>query len=90
MAIKGSYTWRGVSLPEAYVRIANVQGNPREGFAIEFAIYSSPAFAANPDNKYKFMQGAQVRVEAPDPTQLFSLAYAALKQLPEMSGFVDC
>jgi hypothetical protein len=90
MAIKGSYTWRGINLPEAYVRIANVQGNPRDGFTADCCIFSSPAFAANPDNKYKFMQGAQVRVEATDPTQLFSLAYAALKQLPEMSGFVDC
>ena len=90
MAIKGSYTWRGIELPEAYVRISNVQGNPRDGFTADFCIYSSPAFAADVNNKFKFMQGAQLRVEATDPTQLFALAYAAIKQLPEMANFVDC
>jgi hypothetical protein len=46
MAIKGSYLWRGLDLPEAYVRIVNISGNPREGFHVEFAIFSSPEFAA--------------------------------------------
>ena len=90
MAIKGSYTWRGIQLPEAYVRISNIQGNPRDGFNVEFNIYSSAEFASNPENKYKMMLGSQVRVETEDPTQLFSVAYAALKSLPELSHFADC
>ena len=90
MAIKGSYTWRGITLPEAYVRIANIQGNPRDGFAMEFCIFSSQEFAADPENKYKMMQGRQLRVETNDPTQVFAVGYATLKALPELSHFVDC
>lgn len=90
MAIKGSYVWRGISLPEAYVRIANVNGNPRDGFVVEFCIFSSPAFAANDENKYKAMQGSQLRIDVTDPTQIFSAGYAALKALPELAHFVDC
>lgn len=90
MAIKGSYTWRGVTLPEAYVRIANINGNPRDGFSMEFCIYSSQAFAADPENKYKMMQGRQVKVEVTDPAQIFPAGYAALKALPELEHFVDC
>jgi len=90
MALKGSYTWRGIDLPEAYVRIANVSGNPRDGFAVEFVIYSTKEFASANENKYKFMQGAQMQIESKDPTQIFSAGYAALKQRPELSHFVDC
>jgi hypothetical protein len=90
MAIKGAYTWRGINLPEAYVRIANVQGNPRDGFAVEFCIYSSQEFAADDANKFKMMQGAQIRLETKDPTQVFAEGYAAIKQRPEMANFIDC
>jgi hypothetical protein len=90
MAIKGAYVWRGISLPEAYVRIANIQGNPRDGFSIEFCIYSSQEFAAKDENKYKMMQGSQLHVAAPDPTQVFAIGYAALKARPELANFVDC
>lgn len=90
MAIKGSYTWRGIELPEAYVRIVNVIGNPREGFSLEFCIYSSQEFAADPDNRFKMMQGRQLRIENTNPTTIFQDGYATLKALPELSHFVDC
>ena len=90
MAIKGAYTWRGIELPEAYVRIANIQGNPRDGFSVEFCIYSSQAFAADDANKYKMMQGAQIKLETKDPTKIFEEGYALLKQRPELAHFVDC
>ena len=90
MAIKGSYLWRGLDLPEAYVRIVNISGNPREGFHVEFAIFSSPEFAAVDENKYKGLQVSKVHIITSDPTQIFSAGYAALKELPELAHFVDC
>ena len=90
MAIKGTYTWRGIELPQAYIRIANIQGNPREGFSMEYSIYSSPEFAADVANRYKMMQGAKIQLDTKDPTQVFAQGYEFLKARPELANCVDC
>lgn len=90
MAIKGSYSWRGIDMPEAYVRIMNVAGNPRDGYAVDFGIYSSVAFAIDPENKYKGLQGSRIHIKPENPDDILSSAYQALKQLPELAHFVDC
>lgn len=90
MAIKGTYTWRGIDLEEAYVRVSNVSGNPRDGYAVEFSIFSSVAFAMDPENKYKGLQGSQIYIKPENSDEILSTAYQALKQLPELAHFIDC
>lgn len=90
MAIKGPYEWRGLNLTEAYVRIVNVQGNPRDGFSAEVCIYSSEEFAKDDLNRYKMLQGQQIPVETRDPVNLFESVYQQLKAKPEFANFVDC
>lgn len=90
MAIKGSYDWRGINLPEAYVRVGNINGNTREGFGVEFCIYSSEEFASDPQNLFKMLQGRAMPVMVDDPSQIYSEAYKQLKLMPEFSQFVDC
>jgi len=89
MAITGSYNFDGITVPNAYGRIADF--TIREKFTTNayLALYVSVEYAAQ--------SGAQFRgvffpfvYDPAAPESLNAQAYAAAKQLPQFAGWTDC
>ena len=93
MAIKLPMTWRGINIPNAYIRIDRIQGGKRErrstsqdpGEAIWQATVGIYADATQD------VPALTMSITAPlvNEDRPFPALYAALKALPEFSGAVD-
>lgn len=94
MAIQLDFTWRGVMVPNAYVRIDHIAGGKREnrptpdhpGEAVWQAVAGIYATAQEP------VPILQVGLVVPfvDDQSPFVPLYEALKLLPEFAGATDC
>lgn len=97
MAITLEFTWRGVVLPNAYVRLDDIRGSklstrpmPQQGstgvWHSVVGIYAdSVAATQHPPVLTLDVSIPFVTDEAPMP-----LLYAMLKTMPEFSGAIDC
>ena len=83
MAITKTISLRGITIPDAYIRVDRIMGGKYSGFQAEAGIYAGPdvqqpleiigftfAFAAGED--------------------LMETAYEAAKSVPEFAGCSDC
>lgn len=82
MAISKSIVVRGVSIPNAYIRIGQFAGDKSlVGYEVQFcAANGAPVFDTQ---RHTFAYQA-------DGAPLLVQAYAHLKSLPEFAGAVDC
>lgn len=83
MAITKSVSFRGITLPSAYIRVDRIMGGKRTGFQAEVGVYAE----ANVDLplttfglSFNFDEGKDIL-----PT-----AYDAMKSLPEFADATDC
>ncbi len=83
MAITKSVSFRGITLPNAYMRIDRIMGGKYSGFQVEAGIYAA-AGEAQPLTmvgfSFEYVAGQDVL-----PT-----AYAAMKTIPEFADATDC
>lgn len=95
MAIKLNFIWRGVTIPQAYVRIDHISGGKREervtpsmpGTAVwqaSVGIYADPS-----QDVPILVLSVTVPISNINQSPFISL-YAALKAMPEFAGAVDC
>ena len=95
MAIKLNFIWRGVTIPQAYVRIDHIQGGKREervtpsmsGTAVWQA--SVGVYADSGQNVPILVLGISVPITDINESPFIPL-YAALKAMPDFAGAVDC
>lgn len=100
MAIKLNFIWRGVNVPQAYVRIDHISGGKREPrgippppgqTSITAAIWMATAgIYADPAQGVPILT-LNLTASLTDANETpFVALYAALKALPEFAGAVDC
>lgn len=94
MALQLDFPWRGVTIPQAYVRLDHVRGGKREnrstpqmpGEAIWHGVVGIYADANQPVPLFT-VDVIVPWVADQDP---FPVLYAALKAAPEFAAAVDC
>lgn len=94
MALCGEFTWRGVTVPSAYVRIDSIRGGkymPQIVPERPTESYWSATAGVYADNTQS-VPLLSVDVKAPFTVEEspYPGLYAALKQIPSLSGMVDC
>lgn len=88
MAIKGPYKFRGLNIPQAYIRVEQVMGSYRQGFTALVNLYANKSII-NPDNPTMNVLQSQpinFKIDSGDP---FKEAYRLMKAMPEFADFVD-
>ena len=83
MAITKSFSLRGITVPNAYIRVDRIMGGKYSGFQAEAGIYASSSASLPIDTvglSFGFVADKDLLVTG----------YEALKGLPEFSGAADC
>lgn len=104
MAITGAYTFKGIDLPNAYLRFVNISGTAKAGWSGSAGVYANAAAAAD-ITEQATIEGTSdattvVRTPAPldtlsvtaaaDATKTpYELLYAALKAQPFAAAMTD-
>jgi hypothetical protein len=83
MAITKSILLRGITVPDAYIRVDRIMGGKYSGFQAEAGVYAGPDLP-QPLEIIGFFFGY---VAGKD---LMESAYDAAKAVPEFSGCSDC
>ena len=94
MAISLNFSWRGLTIPNAYIRIDTVKGGKREnrptqqmpGEAIWHAI---AGVYANPEEVVPLFS-VDIVIPFTSEVSPYPSLYAALKAAPDFAGAVDC
>lgn len=93
MAIKIPMTWRGISIPNAYIRVDRIQGGKRENRSTPQepgeAIWHATVGIYADENQLAPALTLTVTAPMTGEDRPFAVLYAALKALPEFSGAVD-
>lgn len=83
MAITKSVSFRGITLPNAYMRVDRIMGGKYSGFQAEAGIYAAagePQPLTTVGFSFEYVAGQDVL-----PT-----AYDAMKTIPEFADATDC
>lgn len=94
MALQCNYTFKGIQVPNAYVRLDRVSGSKREGSMVP----QMPGQALWMANVVVFAEDKITQITYDVFTlpledfnvNIFDLFYTHLKTLPEFAGAVDC
>jgi hypothetical protein len=104
MAITGAYNFKGIDLPNAYLRFVSISGTNKSGWVGQVGVYASAAAAADVTDEGTVVGTTQTipvtRTPAPldtlsvsagyDATKsLYEVLYAALKAQPYAAGMTD-
>lgn len=99
MAIKKDYTWRGVLVPQAYIRIDQISGGMRVPRGIPKPANEPPVTAAiwlatvgiyADATQYVPIMTLNLSAPITNPNESpFAALYAALRALPEFTGALD-
>jgi hypothetical protein len=94
MALTLNLPWRGLVIPNAYVRIDHVRGGKREGNITPnsptLALWYAVAGVYADENQQIPLWTLDVRVPFFADESPFGPLYDELKALPEFEGAVDC
>ena len=94
MAIKGSYNYKGVIIPEAYARVVNIHSPHKENrFCFQIIIYTSASNAnIGIDNVHYQLHYEQYTdvLEYDYSIPLQTSAYNYLKSLDKFKDWSDC
>lgn len=83
MALSQLISFRGVTIPSAYIRVDRITGGKYSGFNAEVGIYASPGESLPIDNfgvPFLFVEGQDV----------ITSAYLAVKAIPNFVTAEDC
>lgn len=94
MAISKTLVWRGMTIPDAYIRIDRIIGGKREGRVTPempgVAVwYGTVGVYANPEQLVPIYV-LDVSIPLDLENLPFSELYTELKLLPEFAGAIDC
>lgn len=91
MAIKGTYEWRGITLSDCYVRIEEIQANPRKSYTMVVSLYANQTAAQVENPTMNILSQFYSVIEGATPSDnLFTKGYTQLKAMPEFADFIDC
>ncbi len=87
MALQQARTFRGISVPSAYIRVDRVFGGKRENWTGVVGIYSDASSAIDQHPLETFNFGVAYDEEQANPIEA---VYLALKASSDFSSAVDC
>lgn len=88
MAIQGNYTLNDqVLITNAYIKVLDVRGG-KQGLACSIGVFANQAAADGGSTPLAVIQGPSFAYMSGQ--DFLSLAYDAVKQLAEWSGFTNC
>lgn len=89
MALTGTFLFRGVSVPQAYVQARGMMLTSKSEIRGHAIIWASLAESQNPEGQpfdYLTFDFELTDLSVP----IYTAAYAALKAMPQFANFQDC
>lgn len=85
MALQGSYSFNGITIPTAYVRVQAFIGSKFQGWHVNAAVYATQAIAETPGAEpVTSVEADAAYVTNQNP---YLTVYNALAALPALTGF---